>query len=82
MARMFTNSLFYVHEKSAMSELTSHIPIAKPKAQADQPDEFQQNLHELANDLAKKAKEIDTLIEGLPGIKSSKEEQVKRVPAL
>ncbi|KAI8144916.1 mediator complex, subunit Med21 [Fennellomyces sp. T-0311] len=76
MARMFTNSLFYVHEKSAMAELNSQIPIAQPKVQADPPEEFNQNMHELATDLVKKAKEIDALIEVLPGIKNSEEEQV------
>ena len=33
-------------------------------------------MHELATDLVKKAKEIDALIEVLPGIKNSEEEQV------
>ncbi|KAI9274788.1 subunit 21 of mediator complex-domain-containing protein [Phascolomyces articulosus] len=80
MARMFTNSLFYVHEKSAMAELNNQIPIAQPKIQADPPEEFTQNMHELATDLVKKAKEIDALIEVLPGIKNSEEEQVYNYP--
>ena len=29
---MLTNSLFYVHEKSAMAELNNQIPIAQPKS--------------------------------------------------
>ncbi|KAI7848409.1 subunit 21 of mediator complex-domain-containing protein [Circinella umbellata] len=77
MARMLTNSLFYVHEKSAMAELNNQISIAQPKIQADPPEEFNQNMHELATDLVKKAKEIDALIEVLPGIKNSEEEQVR-----
>ena len=36
-------------------------------------------MHELATDLVKKAKEIDALIEVLPGIKNSEEEQVMKL---
>ncbi|ORY95702.1 hypothetical protein BCR43DRAFT_440827 [Syncephalastrum racemosum] len=78
MARMFTNSIFYVHEKSNMAQLNDSIPIAQPKVQADPPEVFQQNMNELATDLVKKAKEIDVLIELLPGIKNSEEDQVKK----
>lgn len=31
MARMFTNSIYYVHEKSAMAALSENIPIIHPK---------------------------------------------------
>lgn len=33
MARMFTNSIFYVHEKSNMAQLNDSIPIAQPKGE-------------------------------------------------
>ncbi|KAI8391742.1 uncharacterized protein BYT42DRAFT_489954 [Radiomyces spectabilis] len=77
MARIFTNSIYYVHEKSAMVALNDDIPVAQPKVQADNPEVFQQNMQELATDLVKKAKEIDALIEILPGIKHTEEEQVR-----
>lgn len=32
MARMFTNSIYYVHEKSGMAELNKDIPVAQPKS--------------------------------------------------
>ena len=32
MARMFTNSIYYVHEKSGMAELNQDIPVAQPKS--------------------------------------------------
>jgi mediator of RNA polymerase II transcription subunit 21 len=35
-----------------------------------------ENMRELASDLVKKAKEIDSLIEVLPGIQQTEEEQV------
>lgn len=35
-----------------------------------------ENVKELVSDLGKKAKEIDTLIEGLPGIQTTEGEQV------
>ncbi|ORZ14722.1 hypothetical protein BCR42DRAFT_329506 [Absidia repens] len=76
MARMFTNSIYYVHEKSNMVELNKDIPVLQPKVQADTPEIFEQNVKELVSDLGKKAKEIDTLIEGLPGIQRTEEEQV------
>ena len=31
MARMFTNSIYYVHEKSSMAELNKEIPVSQPK---------------------------------------------------
>lgn len=45
--------------------------------QADDPQVFKENMHELVSDLVKKAKEIDSLIEVLPGIQQTEEEQVK-----
>lgn len=39
-------------------------------------NEYIENMRELASDLVKKAKEIDTLIEVLPGINQTEEEQV------
>lgn len=41
--------------------------------------DFIENMRELASDLVKKAKEIDTLIEVLPGINQTEEEQVKSI---
>ncbi|KAI8382919.1 hypothetical protein BD560DRAFT_385477 [Blakeslea trispora] len=79
MARMFTNSIYYVHEKSGMAELNPEIPVTQPKVQADDPQVFQDNVRELVSDLVKKAKEIDALIEVLPGIQQTEEEQVSRV---
>ncbi|KAI8079128.1 hypothetical protein BDF21DRAFT_419514 [Thamnidium elegans] len=76
MARMFTNSIYYVHEKSGMAELNKDIPVAQPKIQADEPQVFQENMRELATDLVKKAKEIDALIEVLPGIDQTEDEQI------
>ncbi|ORX49445.1 hypothetical protein DM01DRAFT_1376294 [Hesseltinella vesiculosa] len=75
MARMFTNSIYYVHEKSNMVQLDPDIPVLNPKVQADPPEVFQANLQELVTDLVKQAKEIDTLIEGLPGIERTEAEQ-------
>ncbi|KAI9303746.1 hypothetical protein BJ944DRAFT_164899 [Cunninghamella echinulata] len=76
MARMFTNSIYYVHEKSNMVELNPSIPVSIPNERADPPETFKQNVDELVTDLVKKAKEIDILIEGLPGIERTEEEQV------
>ncbi|KAL0082321.1 hypothetical protein F4703DRAFT_1864675 [Phycomyces blakesleeanus] len=77
MARMFTNSIHYVHERSSMASLNNNIPVAQQKVQADSPEVFQQNMQELATDLVKKAKEIDLLIEVLPGIKNTEEDQLR-----
>ncbi|CAO3616155.1 unnamed protein product [Cunninghamella echinulata] len=76
MARMFTNSIYYVHEKSNMVELNPSIPVSIPNERADPPETFKQNVDELVTDLVKKAKEIDILIEGLPGIERTEEEQL------
>ncbi|KAK4509494.1 uncharacterized protein ATC70_007846 [Mucor velutinosus] len=82
MARMFTNSIYYVHEKSGMAELNKGIPVAQPKIQADKPEVFQDNMKELASDLVKKAKEIDALIEVLPGVQQTEEEQINLLKSL
>ncbi|KAI7892650.1 uncharacterized protein EV154DRAFT_504397 [Mucor mucedo] len=82
MARMFTNSIYYVHEKSGMAELNKDIPVAQPKIQADEPHVFQENMRELASDLVKKAKEIDALIEVLPGIDQTEDEQIDLLRSL
>ncbi|KAG1150768.1 hypothetical protein G6F37_002029 [Rhizopus arrhizus] len=82
MARMFTNSIYYVHEKSSMAELNKEIPVSQPKVQADDPQVFKENMHELVSDLVKKAKEIDSLIEVLPGIQQTEEEQIDILKAL
>ncbi|KAI8065214.1 hypothetical protein BC940DRAFT_304471 [Gongronella butleri] len=76
MARMFTNSIYYVHEKSNMVQLDPEIPVLNQKVQADPPEVFQANVQELVADLVKQAKEIDTLIEGLPGIERTEDEQI------
>ncbi|KAI9263672.1 hypothetical protein BY458DRAFT_438725 [Sporodiniella umbellata] len=82
MARMLTNSIYYVHEKSTMTELTKDIPVSQPKVQADEPHVFKENMSELVSDLVQKAKEIDSLIEVLPGIQQTEEEQVLLKQAL
>ncbi|KAI9476163.1 MAG: hypothetical protein EXX96DRAFT_576030 [Benjaminiella poitrasii] len=82
MARMFTNSIYYVHEKSGMAELNKDIPVAQPKIQADDPTVFQDNMQELVSDLVKKAKEIDSLIEILPGIQQSEDDQINALKSL
>jgi hypothetical protein len=40
-------------------------------------NEIIDNIKELVSDLVKKTKEVDTLIEALPGIKHTEEEQVR-----
>jgi hypothetical protein len=40
-------------------------------------NEIIDNIKELVSDLVKKTKEVDTLIEALPGIKQTEEEQVR-----
>ncbi|CAO3679657.1 unnamed protein product [Rhizopus stolonifer] len=82
MARMLTNSIYYVHEKWTMAELTKDIPVSQPKIQADEPHVFKENMNELVSDLVKKAKEIDSLIEVLPGIQQTEDEQIDLLKTL
>ncbi|GAB5586981.1 hypothetical protein Unana1_01881 [Umbelopsis nana] len=65
-----------------MAALSDDIPIIHPKVQADPPDIFQQNMKELVTDIVKKGQEIDRLIEALPGISRTEEEQIERLSAL
>lgn len=37
MARMFTNSIYYVHEKSGMAELNEGVPVSQPKSTKHRP---------------------------------------------
>ncbi|RUP17371.1 hypothetical protein BC936DRAFT_139459 [Jimgerdemannia flammicorona] len=81
-ARIFFNSIHYLNSKAAMVPLNDSIPIIAPNMQADPPDLFQQNTRELATDLVKKAKEIDALVDALPGVKYTEEEQIKALEDL
>lgn len=39
MARMFTNSIYYVHEKSQMAPLNPDIPVHQPKSKGEREKE-------------------------------------------
>lgn len=81
-AKMFLNSIHYLHTKAAMVPLNDSIPIVAPNVMADPPELFRQSTHELATDIVKKAKEIDALIDALPGVQLTEAEQIAALEEL
>ncbi|OZJ05585.1 hypothetical protein BZG36_01722 [Bifiguratus adelaidae] len=75
LSRIFVNSIHYVHSKANMKELSPSLPVVAPNMQADPPEVFSQNLQELVSDIVRKTKEVDALIDVLPGIRHSEQEQ-------
>ncbi|KAL1915825.1 uncharacterized protein VTP21DRAFT_6213 [Calcarisporiella thermophila] len=78
LARQFIASISYLHDKSSLVQLNPSIPVDSSAGTNPDPSEvFNQNTRELATDICKKAKEIDALIEALPGIDRTEADQIK-----
>ncbi|KAG7763930.1 hypothetical protein KL946_003370 [Ogataea haglerorum] len=80
---MFFASLSYVDQNHVAVRLTEEDemlpdPDHNPPSEA----EFKANLTELTSDIILKTKQILTIIDTLPGVGVSKEEQLKRIESL
>ncbi|MCJ1474454.1 RNA polymerase II mediator complex subunit [Lambiella insularis] len=61
---------------------TNNDPPASPSHRPDTPDTFAAATRELAHDLVLKQKQIEALINTLPGIEKSEEDQTRRIKEL
>ncbi|KAK9708839.1 hypothetical protein K7432_009390 [Basidiobolus ranarum] len=77
LALMFVSSVDYLQGKSAMVTSNPEFPVTKSNERADPPNLFRKSTKELATDICKHAKQIDTLVEALPGIKHSEADQLR-----
>ncbi len=80
---MFFASLTYIdqnHDSVKLNDVDPKVmdPDYHPASQLD----FQSNLQELSRDIITKTKQILTIIETLPGVGVSKEEQLKKIQTL
>ncbi|KAJ2355451.1 hypothetical protein GGF43_002676 [Coemansia sp. RSA 2618] len=74
---MLFSSLHYLHKRAGMVQVTSTIPVTQQNSNAENMDDFSQHTREIATDICRQAKKIDTLIESLPGTSTSADEQDK-----
>ncbi|ORX95864.1 hypothetical protein K493DRAFT_337171 [Basidiobolus meristosporus CBS 931.73] len=82
LALMFVSSVDYLQGKSAMVTSNPEFPVTKANERADPPDVFKKSTRELAADICKHAKQIDTLVEALPGIKHTEADQIRLLETL
>ncbi|KAJ1722456.1 hypothetical protein LPJ53_003140 [Coemansia erecta] len=73
--QMLFSSLHYLHKKAGMVQVAPSIPVTQHNEGADSADEFTSRTREIANDICRQAKKIDTLIESLPGVAVSESDQ-------
>ncbi|KAJ2158542.1 hypothetical protein GGF46_003692 [Coemansia sp. RSA 552] len=74
---MLFSSLHYLHKKAGMVQVAPEIPVTQHNDSADSADEFSLRTKDIATDICRQAKKIDTLIESLPGVSESEEEQAQ-----
>ncbi|KAJ2303790.1 hypothetical protein IWW51_006264, partial [Coemansia sp. RSA 2702] len=64
---MLFSSLHYLHKRAGMVQVTSSIPVTQQNSEAEGADAFSLRTRDIATDICRQAKKIDTLIESLPG---------------
>ncbi|KAJ1890898.1 hypothetical protein LPJ66_007221 [Kickxella alabastrina] len=72
---MLFSSLHYLHKKAGMVQVSSGIPVTQQNEGADSIDNFTARTQEIANDICRQSKKIDTLVESLPGVSVTESEQ-------
>ncbi|KAJ2720750.1 hypothetical protein GGI07_004431 [Coemansia sp. Benny D115] len=80
--QMLFSSLHYLHKKAGMVQVSPGIPVTQQNEGADSVDEFSARTQEIANDICRQAKKIDALIESLPGVSVTEEEQEREFAEL
>ncbi|KAJ2216978.1 hypothetical protein GGH19_001173 [Coemansia sp. RSA 1807] len=65
--KMLFSSLHYLHKRAGMVQVSSDIPVTQQNSNAESSDDFSQRTQEIATDICRQAKKIDTLAESLPG---------------
>ncbi|KDQ17606.1 hypothetical protein BOTBODRAFT_155686 [Botryobasidium botryosum FD-172 SS1] len=64
---IMSSSIHYLVNKTALRQVSPDIPVIRQREKADPEPVFEANQKELVNDLIRKAKQVEYLIESLPG---------------
>jgi len=78
---IMSSSIHYLVNKTALRQVSPDIPIDRQREKADPEPVFEANQKELVNDLIRKAKQVEFLIDSLPG-PDPEEVQVRRFEEL
>jgi hypothetical protein len=80
------SSIFYLNTKHDYAPFPDDVharpPELKHQPERDPPETFKANGRELAHDIVAQVKQIEALIQALPGLDKTEEEQMERVAAL
>ena len=78
----FFSSLNYINTNHDFQPLNGEAKVEDPQLNPAPGDQFQASLGELSQDIAKKAKQIENLIDSLPGIETSEKDQLESLSSL
>ncbi|KAG0074814.1 hypothetical protein BGZ92_003189 [Podila epicladia] len=81
LALLFVSSLDHLTKRAPLVPLNPDVPVVTTDHGIPQ-EQLQSQAQELALDISRQAKELETLIEHLPGISQSPEEQTRDLEAL
>ncbi|KAJ2777571.1 hypothetical protein H4R18_005093 [Coemansia javaensis] len=73
--KMLFTSLFYLHKRAGMAQVSPEIPVTQTSELADSAEQFAAQTREIAADICRQAKKIDALVESLPDAGESDEAQ-------
>ncbi|GAA6033289.1 hypothetical protein JCM8097_006671 [Rhodosporidiobolus ruineniae] len=71
LVRIIYSTLSYLSRKASFKQLNPNFPVTQAIPGAEPPDVFEQNRKELVTDFLRKAKQLDFLIDALPGASGS-----------
>ena len=78
----FFSSLNYINQHHEFAAAGDQQPVNDPAHEALPADKFAADLQELSTDMVSKAKQIETLIDSLPGIGTSEDLQMESLAQL
>ncbi|KAF8923066.1 hypothetical protein EDD21DRAFT_387144 [Dissophora ornata] len=74
LALLFVSSLDHLTKNASLVPLNPNVPVVNT-AHGMPPEQLNNSVQELALDISRQAKELETLIDNLPGIAQSPEDQ-------
>lgn len=80
--KQYYSALNYISNSHDFVPLGTEPAASDPQVHSVSPEKFQQDLTELARDIVLKSKQIDLLIDLLPGIGFSEHEQMQKLAEL